>query len=405
MAKTILLIGTLDTKGEEFAFVRDRIEARGIRALVVDVGVLGEPTFAPDLRAEEVAEAGGSTLSALRERADRGHAIDVMIEGVRALVPRLYAEGRFDGVLSLGGGGGTNVATAAMRELPVGVPKLMVSTVASSDVSPYVDVKDITLMHSVVDVEGLNRVLRHVLTNAVGAICGMVEQPRPEADDKPLVAATMFGVTTPCVGRVRERLEEAGYEVLVFHATGTGGRAMEELIKEGHFAGVADLTTTEWCDEVVGGVLSAGPERLEAAARAGVPQVVSCGALDMVNFHAMDTVPDAFRERTLYKHNPNVTLMRTTPEECAEIGRRIAEKLNRAIGPVALMLPLQGVSMIDKEGEPFYDPAANEALFTTLREHVSSHVEVVEVDRHINDPLFAEAAADRLLDMLNTSES
>ena len=401
MQKSILLIGTLDTKGDEFAYVRDLIEERGHHVLVMDAGVMEGPAFKPDVRAEEVAEAGGEPLGRLREQADRGWAVEVMIRGVSTLAPQLYAEKKFDGMLGLGGGGGTTIATAAMRELPVGMPKLMVSTLASGDVAPYVDVKDVTMMYSVVDIAGLNRISRRILTNAAGAICGMVEQQVPEVEDKPLIAASMFGVTTPCVNMVRERLDEAGYEVLVFHATGSGGRAMEGLIDDGYIAGVADVTTTEWCDEVVGGVLSAGPHRLEAAGRNGLPQVVSCGALDMVNFHAMDTVPDRFKDRTLYEHNPNVTLMRTTAEECAEVGRRIAGKLNEATGPVTLMLPLKGVSMIDKEGASFYDPEADGRLFDALRENVGPSVEVVELDMHINDPAFGEVLAERLLSSMD----
>jgi len=400
MSKTILLIGTLDTKGTEFAYVRDLIHARGHRVLMVDTGVLGDPLFTPDIGADEVAAAAGTSLKRLRERGDRGEAIDAMIQGVRTLVPRLYAEGRFDGVLSLGGGGGTNVATSAMRELPVGVPKLMVSTVASADTRPYVGVKDITMMYSVVDIAGLNPLSRRILANAVGSICGMVEQEVPEAEDRPLIAASMFGVTTPCVNQMRERLEAAGYELLVFHATGTGGQAMEGLIDAGFFSAVADMTTTEWCDEVVGGMLSAGPDRLGAAARTGVPQVVSCGALDMVNFRALDTVPERFRDRHLYRHNPNVTLMRTTPEECAEIGRRIAEQLNKSTGPTTLLIPLRGVSSMDADGQPFHDPEADAALFQALRDHVRPPVEIVELDLHINDPAFAEAAVDRLLALI-----
>lgn len=398
--KTILLIGSFDTKGEEFAFVRELIEARGFTALLLDTGVLGDPQITPDIPAGDVAKAGGSTLETLRAEADRGRSIDIMIDGVRRLVPKLYDEGKFEGVLSLGGGAGTNVATAGMQELPVGVAKVMVSTLASSDVSTYVGGKDITMMYPVVDIAGLNHLSRRILANAAGAVCGMVEQSVPREDEKPMIAATMFGVTTPCVTRVRERLEQAGYEVLVFHATGTGGRAMEGLIRDGFFAGVADLTTTEWCDEVVGGVLAAGPDRLEAASKTGIPQVVSCGALDMVNFHAMESVPERFRDRNLYKHNPTVTLMRTSPEECTEIGRRIADKLNLATGPVTLMLPLGGLSAIDRDGEPFYEPEANEALFHSLREHIQPHVQLVELNLHINDPAFADSAADELLGML-----
>lgn len=399
--QTVLLLGTLDTKGAEYAFARDLIRARGHDTLVMDLGVQGEPAFAPDIPAAEVAAAGHGSLEALRARADRGAAIEVMLTGARLLTARLYADGRFHGVFGLGGGGGTTMITAAMRELPVGVPKVMVSTMASGNTAPYVDVKDITMMYSVVDIAGLNPVTRRILANAVGAICGMLEQSAPAAvGSRPLLAATMFGVTTPCVTAARRRLEQAGYDVLVFHATGAGGRAMEGLIASGAFAGVLDVTTTEWCDEVVGGVLSAGPDRLSAAAKKGIPQVVSVGALDMVNFGPMVTVPEKFRERNLYQHNATVTLMRTTADECREIGRRIAEKLNRATGPVVLMLPLRGVSAIDAPGQPFHDPDADRALFGSLKEHAASSVRMREIDAHINDPEFAQALADELLALL-----
>ncbi len=400
MSRTILLIGTLDTKGTEYEYVRDLIRDRGFDTLTMDAGVLGEPGFAPDISADEVAAAGGDSLEALRARRDRGEAVDVMIRGACRLAPQLHEAGRFHGALALGGGGGTNIAAAAMQTLPTGVPKLMVSTVASGDVAPYVGVKDVTLMYSPVDIAGLNLLSRRILSNAAGAICGMVGQEAPPATNRRIVAASMFGVTTPCVSRIRERMEQAGYEMLVFHATGSGGRSMEGLIADGYVAGVADMTTTEWCDEVVGGVLSAGPDRLTAAGKAGIPQVVSCGALDMVNFRALHAVPESFRGRTLYRHNPNVTLMRTTAEECREIGRRIAENLNKATGPATLMLPLRGVSMLDREGEPFHDPAANAALFAALREHVRPPVELVELDLHINDAAFADAAFERLVALM-----
>ncbi|BCS32536.1 hypothetical protein TBR22_A17500 [Luteitalea sp. TBR-22] len=363
--------------------------------------------------AEVVAQAGGGSLADLRATADRGAAVDVMLRGARALVPAWYAEGRFDGVLGLGGGGGTTMITAAMRTLPVGVPKVMVSTMASGNTAPYVDVKDVTLMYSVVDIAGLNPLSRRILANAAGAVCGMVEQnghrapgagPREDGSrqsavgsaaaapgHRPLVAATMFGVTTPCVTAARGALEAAGYDVTVFHATGSGGRAMEGLIDDGYFAGVLDVTTTEWCDEVVGGVLTAGPTRLSAAARRGVPQVVSVGACDMVNFGGIDTVPPQFRERLLYRHNATVTLMRTTPDECMAIGTRIATQLNAATGPTSLVLPLRGVSALDAPGQPFHDPAADAALFDALRQHVAPRVRVIEVDAHINDAAFADA--------------
>jgi uncharacterized protein (UPF0261 family) len=408
---TILLIGTLDTKGQEYAFVRDRIRAAGHDVLIMDIGITSDPEAAlsmtPDVAAAVVAHAGGGDLAAMRARADRGSAVDIMQKGACALVPSLYAAGRFHAVLGLGGGGGTTMITAAMRTLPVGVPKLMVSTMASGNTAPYVDVKDITLMYSVVDIAGLNPLSRRILANAAGAICGMVAAQGAQTEvtsDRPLLAATMFGVTTACVTMVRERLEKAGYDVLVFHATGTGGRAMEGLIEDGYFAGVVDITTTEWCDEVVGGVLTAGPDRLGAAARKGLPQVVSVGALDMVNFGGIETVPEKFRDRTLYKHNATVTLMRTTPDECAAIGLRIAEQLQRAQGPVVLMLPLRGVSAIDADGKPFADPEADRVLFETLRAHATApHIRVEDVDAHINDPAFAEAVAARMLDLLDTT--
>jgi uncharacterized protein (UPF0261 family) len=386
----------------EFGYVRDLIRGRGHQTLIMDTGVAGDPLFKPDISAEQVAEAGGGSLAALRQAGDRGAALEVMGNGARVLALRALAEGKVDGVISLGGSGGTSVATHAMQALPVGLPKMMVSTMAAGNVAPYVDVKDITMMYSVVDVAGLNRLSRRIIANAAGAVCGMAEQEMPQGEDKPLITATMFGVTTPCVTMVRERLEQEGYEVLVFHAVGSGGRAMEALITDGFITGVADISTTEWCDELVGGELSAGPTRLEAAAKMGLPQVVSLGALDMVNFGAWDTVPAQFKDRTLYKHNPTVTLMRTTPAECAELGRIIAEKLNKTTGPTALFVPLRGVSMIDAPGQPFHAPEADQALFEALRKHLDrTKVDLVELELHINDPAFAEAMAARLLAMLS----
>ena len=419
--KTVLLIGTLDTKGAEYAFVRDLIRARGVNTLVMDLGTVGEPAFPPDIPADEVAKRGGSWLAEIRERGDRGEAVDIMLNGARVLTREAFTAAKFDGVLGLGGGGGTAMITAAMRELPVGVPKVMVSTMASGNTAPYVDVKDITMMYSVVDIAGLNPLSRRILANAAGAIVGMVSsgsdsqltanqsltqdptslESDPELTrDRPLIAATMFGVTTPCVTVARERLEAAGFEVLVFHATGSGGRAMEGLIDDGWFAGVLDVTTTEWADEVVGGVLTAGPDRLSAAGRKGIPQVVSVGALDMVNFGAPDTMPAQFHDRTLYRHNPSVTLMRTTPDECRRIGERIASQLNQAAGPVVVLLPQRGVSMIDRNGQPFHDPEADGALFGALRDRLRKEIRVRELDAHINDPEFAHALADELLSML-----
>ncbi len=399
--RTILLLGSFDTKAAEYGLVRDLIHARGHRTILMDLGVLpGEPGFPVDIPAEAVAEAGGQRLTALREARDRGVAVGVMQAGAVVLVRALHQAGGFDGILGLGGGGGTTMITAAMRSLPVGLPKVMVSTMASGNTAPYVDIKDITMMYPVVDIAGLNPLSRRILANAAGAVCGMVEQSVPLVSGRPLLGASMFGVTTPCVTAARQRLEAAGYDVAVFHATGSGGRALESLCEDGYLAGVLDVTTTEWADEVVGGVLSAGPDRLRAAGQRGLPQVVSVGALDMVNFGAPETVPARFADRTFYHHNATVTLMRTTVEECRIIGRRVAEQLNAARGPVAVVLPLRGISMIDQAGQPFHDPAADEALFHALRDTLSPTIPCQCLDLHINDPAFADALADTLLSFL-----
>ena len=394
---SVVIVGTLDTKGEEIGFARDVLEAQGVDVHVIDTGVMGEPELEPDTSASEVAEAADTTLVHLREDADRGEAMEVMSEGAATLVTRMHEAGDLHGVLGLGGSGNTSIATTAMRALPVGVPKLMVSTMASGDTEPYVDAKDVTMMYSVADIEGLNQLSRRVIANAALAMVGMVtNDPGIEVEEKPTIGITMFGVTTPCVQHAREILEERGYETIVFHATGTGGKALENLVRQGIIDGVLDVTTTEWADELVGGVLSAGPERLDAAAETGTPQVVSVGALDMVNFGPRDSVPEAFEGRQFHVHNPQVTLMRTTVAENAELGEIIAEKLSAATGPTALFLPLAGVSMIDVEGEDFHDPDADAALFDALRENLGERVELVEMDTPINDEAFAEAMADQL---------
>ena len=394
---TVLLIGTLDTKGHEYAYLRDRLLADGVDVLVVDVGINDPDGISPDISRHEVAASVGADADALSTASDRGQAVATMTEAAAEFVPVLYREGHFDGVLAAGGSGGTAIATRAMQALPVGVPKLMLSTMASGNTSSYVGSSDVTMMASITDIAGVNSISAQILANAAAAMAGMVKASPVALDSaRPLVAATMFGVTTPAVTAARTDLEDRGYEVLVFHCTGTGGRAMENLVEAGFFDGVLDLTTTELCDELVGGVLSAGPDRMGAAARSGVPQVVSLGALDMVNFGAPDTVPDKFEGRTMYEHNPSVTLMRTTPEESAQLGRQIAEKLSVATGPTTLFIPLKGVSMIAVEGQPFYDPEADAALFEAIRDHLPDSVDLVEMDCDINDPEFAKAMADTL---------
>jgi uncharacterized protein (UPF0261 family) len=388
---TVLLIGTLDTKGAEYAYLRERLRLHGVDAILADAGVNEPVGVEPDLHV-------GGDPAALAAAGDRGAAVTAMAEAAEALARRLYDEGRIGAVLAAGGSGGTAIATRAMQALPVGVPKLMVSTMAGGNTADYVGASDVTLMPAVTDVAGINQISGRILANAAAAMAGMVQAPPVElGEQKALIGATMFGVTTPSVTAARERLEGRGYEVLTFHATGTGGRAMESLMESGFLDGVLDITTTELCDDLVGGVLSAGPDRLEAAGRLGLPQVVSLGALDMVNFGARDTVPPQFEDRTLYVHNPSVTLMRTTAEESAELGRRIARKLSAATGPTALFVPLRGVSMIDAEGQPFHDPEADEALFAALREGLDrDRVELIELDHNVNDPEFAAAMADKL---------
>jgi uncharacterized protein (UPF0261 family) len=397
----VVALGTLDTKGPEYDFLRTRLREHGVDVVLVDAGIQGEPTTTPDVGRAEVAAAAGADVAQLAAAGDRGVAIETMSRGAAAIVDRLYRDGRLDAVVGMGGTGGTSLVTHAMQQLPVGVPKLVVSTVASGDTRPYVGAVDISMMYSVVDIAGVNQISTRIISNAAAAIAGMASAPATEANEGgTLLGASMFGVTTPCVTSARERLEELGYEVLVFHQTGTGGQSMEELVRAGFIKGLLDVTTTELADELVGGVLAAHPKRLEVAGSLGVPQVVSLGALDMVNFGPRDSVPTEFRSRNLYQHNPTVTLMRTTPDECAELGRRVARKLSKAKGPTALFIPLRGISMIATKGQPFHDQAADDALFSAVRAGLSPNVELHELDTDINDPEFAVATSNRLHQML-----
>jgi uncharacterized protein (UPF0261 family) len=397
---TIALIGALDTKGEDFAFVKAEIARRGLTALVINSGVIGEPSFAPDVSAAEVAEAGGSSLAGLRKAGDRGAAIGVMAKGVAAILKRLHDAGRVQGVLGMGGSAGTTIATTAMRGLPLGVPKVMVSTLAGGNVAAYVGDSDILMLPSIVDVAGVNSISARIYTNAAAAVCGMAAATPPEVATKPLIAASMFGNTTELVGKCKAKLEAAGYEVLVFHATGAGGRMMEKLIREGYFVGVLDVTTTEWADELVGGTLTAGPTRLDAAAQAGIPQIIAPGCLDMVNFGARESVPSKFDDRLFYVWNPTVTLMRTTPEENAALGRILAEKANASTGAVAFFLPANGVSILDSPDGLFWWPEADAALFDAIQLNARPDIGVEVVDANINDDAFANAVTEKLLGML-----
>jgi len=396
--KTIAIAGTFDTKGKEFLYLKALVEEQGLKTLMINTGVFEAP-FVPDLGGKEIAAAAGVDFDEVVNRKDRAYATQVMSEGMEKLVPQLYEEGKFDGIISLGGSGGTAMVAPAMRALPIGVPKLIVSTMASGDVSRYIESSDLILMPSIVDVSGINSISSRIFANAAHAIAGMVNYDRPiHVQEKPLICATMFGLTTPCVETAKAYLEDKGYEVLVFHATGTGGKTMENLINQGFFAGVLDITTTEWADELIGGILNAGEQRLEAAAKTGVPQVVSLGAMDMANFGSYDSIPDHLKDRNLYRHNPMITLLRTNMEENIALGKIVGEKLNMATGPTALLLPLKGLSGIDIEGGPFYGPEEDAALFKTIKETITNDgVEIIEIDAHINDEDFALKAAQTLV--------
>ncbi len=394
---SIYLVGTADTKGEELAYLRSILDRSGINVKLVDVGTR-KPMISVDVPARTVAALHPAAGGAL-ETEDRGTAVAAMGEAFAAFC-KTHAQD-IAGIIGIGGGGGTSIITAGMRELPYGVPKVMVSTLASGDVGPYVDVSDIAMFPSVTDIAGLNRLSRAILHNAAYALLGMVQNPCAAAsDDKPAIGLSMFGVTTPCVTAITPTLADR-FDCLVFHATGTGGRAMEKLLAEGVLSGLIDITTTEIADHLVGGVLSAGPTRLDVVAATGAPYVGSLGALDMVNFWAPNTVPTKFSDRQFYHHNPNVTLMRTTPQECAEIGRWIGAKLNACKGSVRFLIPERGISALDIEGGAFHDPEADNALFDALAETTQQTVQrqIIRLPLHINDPAFAAAAANAFTDI------
>lgn len=401
MAKTVVIVGALDTKGKEFAFVKGLIEKEGLDTLVVDFGVMGKPEFTPDITRDEVAHKGGADLAALSTGEHKDAAMKAMAAGLKVVVGELYASGKLDGVIGMGGSGGTSIATGAMRVLPVGVPKVMVSTVGGGDVSAYAGAKDITFIPSIVDVAGINSISRAIFTNGAGAISGMVKMDRPKAEaEKPLVAASMFGNTTSCVDRARGIVEGAGYEVLVFHATGTGGKTMESLIADGYIVASMDITTTELADEVCGGVFNAGPERCLAASRKGIPAILVPGCVDMANFGGVETMPEKYKGRNIYQWNPNVTLLRTNVEENTRMGEMLAAAANASSAPVTIILPLKGVSMLDSQGGQFWDPEADRACYDAVKKNLKAGITVIEADYNINDPEFADLCANTLLGML-----
>jgi len=399
-SKNIAVLGTLDSKGHEHQFLADQIRARGHQVTLIDLGTGTDPQITPDITRFEVAQAAGLDLQSLIDAHDRGACVVAMAKAAPVLIKKLQEQGEIDAIISLGGGGGTALATACMRELPVGFPKVMVSTLAAGNTAHYLGTKDITMIPSIVDVAGLNSVSKTIFARAAGAVCGMVESTIDASEDKPLIAASMFGNTTDCINIAKEVLEDAGYEVLVFHATGAGGKTMEALIESGMVVGVLDITTTEWADELTGATLSAGPTRMDAMTKAKIPAVIAPGCLDMANFGERETVPEKYADRLFYIHNPQVTLMRTNAEECAQLGKIIAEKANANSAPTAILNPLKTVSVISAEGQPFHDPAADEALFSAIHEHAT--VEVIDYNEEINSEAFAKAAANKLLDLIGS---
>ncbi len=404
MKKTILMTGTFDSKGKEFDYLYRELLRRGVSVIAMDVGVFAPvSSFPVAVTAGEVAKAGGASLEELRREADRGHAMRVMCSGARHYAVKLQKEGASQGIIGMGGGGGTSIAATAMQGLPLGFPKVCITTLASGDTREYVGTRDIVLFPSIVDICGINRFSAMVMSRAAGAVCGMVEkEPLPDQKEKPIICISMFGNSTPCVEKCAALLEKRDYAPLVFHATGGGGRSMEEMIAEGHCEACLDMTTTEWADELCGGILSAGPDRLEAAAKAAIPHVIAPGCLDMVNFGSFETVPEKYRDagRVFYEWNPMVTLMRTNLEENIALGKILAEKANRSRGPVAFVLPLRGLSILDGAGQPFCDWETNQTLFDTIRQYANPDIPILKVDANINDDLFAKEAVELLLKIM-----
>jgi uncharacterized protein (UPF0261 family) len=405
MEPIVVLAGALDTKGREFAFVKNIIESLGVTTLTIDFGVIGDPVYPPDISRQEVAAAVGADLNYLSSGDHKDEAMQAMGKGLTVVVENLYRDGRLQGILGMGGTGNASIATTAMRALPVGVPKVMVSTIGGGDVSGFTGTRDIVFIPSIVDVAGINRISAAIYTNAAHAIAGMARAtPPPLPDEKPIIAASMFGNSTPCVDRARANLEQKGYEVLVFHATGTGGRIMESLISDGYVAASLDITTTELADYVCGGVFSAGPDRCLAAARAGIPTLLVPGCVDMANFGSMETMPAYYRSRNVYQWNPNITLLRTNAAENSRMGEMLAAAANAATGPIAILLPRKGLSMLDSPGGPFWDPEADSACFSAIRANVRNGIPIVELDFNINDPEFADACAEKMLELMAAVE-
>ena len=404
--KYILVLGCFDTKGEIFSYLRKRILEQGERVIMVNTGVMGTTDYFPvDIESDAVALEAGFTIADLRRERNRGHAMDIMGKGAAKIVSKLIAGGGVKAAIGMGGGGGTYIALFAMQEIPMGIPKLCLTTLAAKDLSRQIGNKDITLMSSVVDVAGLNSIIKLLVEQAAAAICAMANVVTPAtAATSGNIAISMFGNTTACVDMCTELLKKQGYEVLAFHATGVGGKTMEALIREGCFEAVLDITTTELADDLCGGICSAGPDRLNAATEMGIPQVVVPGCLDMVNFAHPDTVPIQYKNREFYSWAPDVTLMRTDKEENRILGKRLAQKLNRSAAPVTIVLPMKGISQIDAEGGVFYRPEIDQALFDSIKNNADKALHVMEVNAHINDYAFSVILVNTLLQMIKRTK-
>jgi len=396
------MLGCFDTKGEDFTYLYECLKSKDEEVIAINTGVMEtDVDFPIDFNNNVVAEQSGTPLTNIRSSSDRGKAVELMGRGAASILAELVIQDRIKGVIGMGGGGGTYIILEAMQAVPLGIPKLCLSTVVAKDLSRQLGVKDITMMSSVVDVAGLNRISRLLIRQASAAICGMAQVEEDTlATDKKNIAISMFGNTTKCVDKCSELLKAKGYEVMAFHATGVGGSTMESLIREGIFDAVLDVTTTELADELCGGILSAGPDRLTAASEMGIPQIVVPGCLDMVNFAQMDTLPEQYKSRQLYSWAPDVTLMRTDIAENKTLGKQLVEKLKSATAPAEILIPLKGISQVDSEGDIFYDPEANRALFGSIKENAENHIKVVEMDAHINDEAFAKMLVERLLNII-----
>jgi uncharacterized protein (UPF0261 family) len=401
MMRKVAIVGAFDTKDAEFKYFRDRVKKEGAEPFMIDVGILNDPSFQPDVSAAEVAAAGGVDLETLRKN-DRMLSNDTMCKGIAVIVKNLQEQGKIDGIVGMGGGQGSNIAASAMRVLPIGFPKVILSTLATTQfvVGMFKGVNDTMIMNTLVDVSGLNYTMRMVIAKAAAAVTGMVNsEPVEKEGGKPRIALTMLGITTPCVSRIQARLDDNGFETMVFHANGLGGNTMEKLIRSGVIQGVLDMTTYEVAANYLGIEGDAGPERMEAAVEAGIPQIVCPGSMDIMNFSPPESMPDKYGNRKYIMHISQLKVARTSVEENRVFGKLMADKLNKSRGKVIVVLPLRGLSYNDVEGKPFYDADANTALFESLRENLNSHIRIVERDEHINDASFADGVADLFTQM------